>query len=131
MDTFLKLSPAEILHLATNLPACYPRDRLVREVRLANPGILSDRQSLGHALSAVMEERQDARVDPDHPDRPAPSLGGMRTGVGGGILDFESSDAARLMESWEGGGERALGWDVNERPQVGIRVVMNKGQLEP
>lgn len=130
MDTFLKLSPGEVLHLATNR-STYSRDRLVHEVRLANPNILSDRQSLGHAISAVVEERQDARFDPDRPDRPAPSLDKMKTGTSGGVLDFESLDAAKLLDFWEGGGERALSWDVKERSQLGIRVVMNKGRLEP
>lgn len=132
VNTFLKLSPAEVLHLTTNR-STYSRDRLIHEVRLANPNpnILSDRQSLGHAISAVMEERQEARFDPDHPDRPALSLDEMKTGTSGGVLDFESLDAAKLLDFWEGGGERALSWDVNERSQLGIRVFMNKGQLEP
>lgn len=129
VDTFLKLSPAEILHLTINRSA-YSRDRLTREVRLTNPDILSDRQSLGHALSAVMEERQDERLSPNNLERPARSLEEAKTGSSGGILDFESLDA-ELRESWDGNGQRALSWDVNERPQLRIRVVMNKGRLEP
>ncbi|ROV92014.1 hypothetical protein VMCG_09553 [Cytospora schulzeri] len=129
VDTFLKLSPAEILQF-TNHRSAYSRDRLIREARLANPDILSDRQSLGHALSAVMEERQDERLSPETLDRPARSLEEVKTSSSGGILEFESWDA-ELRENWDGSGQRALSWDVNERPQLRIRVVMNEGRLEP
>ncbi|KUI62183.1 hypothetical protein VP1G_09301 [Cytospora mali] len=129
VDTFLKLSPAEVLHFTVNRPA-YSRDRLVREVRLENPDILSDRQSLGHALSAVTEERQDERLSPEDPDRPDRSLDEAKNDSSGGILDFESLDV-ELRDSWDRNGQRALGWDANERPQMRIRVVMNKGRLEP
>ena len=130
MDTFLKLSPAEIIHFTVNRSA-YSRDRLIREVLLANPGILSDRQSLGHALSAVIEERQDdERLDSESPGRPFQLHDELKTGSNGGILDFEASDTD-LREYWGGNGQRALDWEVSEKPQLRLRVVMNKGRLEP
>lgn len=128
VDTFLKLSPAEILGFATN-KSTYTRDRLVREVRLAHPSILLDRQSLGHALSVVKDERVE-----DHDARPSTNchtaFKDVKDGDSGGILDFRLQDELiRGVWSWEG--HRALSWSAQEEPDLGIRVVMNRGRLEP
>ncbi|KAK2607693.1 hypothetical protein N8I77_006354 [Diaporthe amygdali] len=126
VDTVLKLSPAEILDFATNKCS---RDRLVREVRLAHPSILLDRQSLGHALSAVKDERLEDR-------EPSPSMGcygalkDAKDGSSGGILDFMALDE-EIRGPWCREGKRGLGWSAQEEPDLGIRVVMNKGRLEP
>ncbi|KAI3393913.1 hypothetical protein diail_3516 [Diaporthe ilicicola] len=126
VNTFLKLSPAEILDFATNK---YSRDRLVREVRLAHPNILLDRQSLGHALSAVKDER----LEDHEPSLSAGCYGTLKDakdGSSGGILDFMVSDEdIRGTESRTG--QRALSWSAQEEPDLGIRVLMNRGRLEP
>ncbi|KAL2293191.1 hypothetical protein FJTKL_05165 [Diaporthe vaccinii] len=128
VDTFLKLSPAEILSFATN-KSTYTRDRLVREVCLAHPSILLDRQSLGHALSVVKDER-----DEDNDDEPAVSclkaFKDVKNGDSGGILDFRFWDK-EIRGDWSWEGQRALSWSVQEEPDLGIRVVMNRGRLEP
>lgn len=126
VDTFLKLSPAEILGFATNK---YSRDRLVREVRLAHPSILLDRQSLGHALSAVKDERLEDR-------EPSSSMGcygalrDAKDGSSGGILDFVNLDE-EVRGLGSHGGKRALSWSAQEELDLGIRVIMNRGRLEP
>lgn len=132
VNTVLKLPPGEILHLAANRCG-YTREALAREVLRASPHILSDQQSLGHALSAVMEERQDGRVglleplDTFYPPLDSP---GLRTGSNGGILDLIVEDA-EVRAFWGGPHERALGWDPLEKPELEQLVVMNEGQLEP
>lgn len=128
VDTFLKLSPAEIMGFATN-KSTYTRDRLVREVRLSHPSILLDRQSLGHALSVVKDERLEVHDV-------APSLSchkafnDVKNGDSGGILDFHLWDKD-IRGDWSREGQRALGWSAQEEPDLGIRVVMNRGRLEP
>lgn len=128
VDTFLKLSPAEILGFATN-KSTYTRDRLVREVRLAHPSILLDRQSLGHALAVVKDERVE-----DNDARPLVSchkaFKDVKDGDSGGILDFHLWDK-EIRGDWSQQGQRALSWSAQEEPDLGIRVVMNRGRLEP
>lgn len=87
VDTFLKLPPADILQLAASRFA-RSRDRLAREVALAHPCILWDRQSLGHALAAVLAERQPARFLTEHYGRNYGALFASQ----GGILDYDAAD---------------------------------------
>jgi hypothetical protein len=128
VDTFLKLSPAEILGFASN-KSTYPKDRLVREVCLAHPSILLDRQSLGPALSAVKDERLE-----DHDAGVSMECHGafkdVKNGDSGGILDFHLWDE-EIRGEWSCEGKRALSWSAQEEPDLGIRVVMNRGRLEP
>lgn len=136
VDTILKLTPAELLHFANNRSA-YSKERLTREVRLANPRILEDRQSLSHALSAVMEERAEecfeALVAPVMPaDMPAMtfstvSAGNPSMGYSGGILDFVDGNDLYMREGWSYNGRRAR---VDDHPVWGIRIAMNRGRLE-
>lgn len=86
VDTFLRLPPSEILRLAAGSRFAYSRDRLVREVRLAHPDILEDRQSLGPALAAVLGERQPARFLTEHYGS---ANHGALFAAQGGILDYE------------------------------------------
>lgn len=128
VDTFLKLSPAEILGFASN-KSTYPRDRLVREVCLAHPSILLDRQSLGPALSAVKDERlEDHDADPSMGCHDA--FKSAKNGDSGGILDFHLYDE-EIRGEWSREGKRALAWPAQEELDLGIRVVMNRGRLEP
>ncbi|KAG8160490.1 hypothetical protein KVR01_010026 [Diaporthe batatas] len=128
VDTFLKLSPAEILSFASN-KSTYPRDRLVREVCLAHPSILLDRQSLGPALSAVKDERLEAH-DADASMGCHDAFKSAKNGDSGGILDFPLYDE-EIRGDWSHEGKRALAWSAQEELDLGIRVVMNKGRLEP
>lgn len=128
VDTFLKLSPAEILGFASN-KSTYPRDRLVREVCLAHPSILSDRQSLGPALSAVKHERLEDH-DADAPMGCHDAFKSTKNGDSGGILDFHLDDE-EIRGEWSREGKRALAWPAQEELDLGIRVVMNRGRLEP
>lgn len=88
VDTFLKLPPGEILELAASR-FTRSRERLAREVALAHPCILWDRQSLGHALAAVLAERQPARFLAEHYGRNYGALFASQ----GGILDYDVADA--------------------------------------
>lgn len=88
VDTFLKLPPGEILSLAASRFA-RSREKLAREMALAHPCILWDRQSLGHALAAVLAERQPARFLTEHYGRNYGALFASQ----GGILDYEAADA--------------------------------------
>lgn len=128
VDTVLKLSPTEILGFATN-KSTYTRDRLVREIRLTHPSILLDRQSLGHALSVVKDERVEAS-DATPPESCYRAFKTIKKGDSGGILDFRIWDQ-EIRGVWSREGQRALNWSAREEPDLGIRVVMNRGRLEP
>lgn len=128
VDTFLKLSPADILGFAIN-KSTYTRERLVREVRLAHPGILLDRQSLGPALSAVKDERLEEH-EAGMPARCHRAFKEVKNGDSGGILDFCLWDQ-EIRRDWSREGQRALSWSAQEEPDLGIRIVMNRGRLEP
>lgn len=128
VDTFLKLSPAEIMGFATD-KSTYTRDRLVREVLLAHPSILLDRQSLGHALSAVKDERLED-LDAGSSMGCHGAFKDVKNGDSGGILDFHLWDE-EIRGDWSREGKRAFSWPAQEEPDLGIRVVMNRGRLEP
>lgn len=128
VDTFLKLSPTDILGFAIN-KSTYTRERLVREVRLAHPGILLDRQSLGPALSAVKDERLEEH-EAGISARCHRAFKEVKNGDSGGILDFCLWDQ-EIRRDWSREGQRALSWPAQEEPDLGIRIVMNRGRMEP
>ncbi|KAF3766384.1 hypothetical protein M406DRAFT_322358 [Cryphonectria parasitica EP155] len=132
VDTFLKLSPDDILRFAINRFA-YSRDRIVREVRLAYPNILFDRQSLGHAIQAVVGERCLAAGD-----EPENLLFNVYCGVyesSGGILDYEEDDET-VRENMDKVDRRqkAAGWvleDRHARLPSRWHAQTQRGRLEP
>lgn len=131
VQTFLKLSPGDILHFATSR-FVYTRDKVIREVRLSYPTILQDQQTLGYALAAVVSERSEeswATPAAWRQLRSCPSVGR------GGILDVVDpgvwpSDFT-LRESLDAEGERVLSWQKEGISDLGIRVITERGRLEP
>lgn len=67
-NTFLKLTPGEIIYHALKPPAAYWPDEVVHEVLTVYPDITKDQQTLGPALHAVLEERQRS-LEPDTSDQ--------------------------------------------------------------
>lgn len=131
VQTFLKLFPEDILHFATNR-FVYTRDKVIREVRLAYPTILQDEQSFGHALKAVLQERcEETWATPAVWTR----LRLCSSARQGGILDVLDpgswSSDSKLREALDTDGERALSWQVEQEPELGIRTTMGRGRLEP
>lgn len=129
VDTFLKLSPDDILRFATNRFA-YSRDKVIREVRLTYPHTLLDRQSLGHALAAVLAERQPAAYITEHYGHNYGALFKSQ----GGILDYDATDEIfrQAMDVFDSR-QRALDWSVDERPDLGVSIptYMERGRLDP
>lgn len=116
----------------------------MREVRLAHPDILEDRQSLGPALAAVLGERQPARFLTEHYGS---ANHGALFAAQGGILDYEV--VAEGTGCGDGGGEDGDGVlrgamdvvDVRQRVRDWVRggggggfrmpLTMGRGRLAP
>lgn len=133
VETFLKLLPGDILHLATSR-FVYTRDKVIREVRLSYPSILEDQQTFGHALAAVRAERCEANW----------AARGIWTQLRvsestsrGGILDILDPDIwpgdSTFRETLDTPGERALSWQPGDHETNfhGNHRVVEKGRLEP
>lgn len=95
---------------------------MIREVRLAYPSILSDRQSLGHALAAVLAERRRAAWTLD-------DIGMNYFEASGGILDYAVMDDGfrRAMDEAQSHRDGLV-----DRPVQGRwSVLIGRGRLEP
>lgn len=64
VQTMLKLDPKELLHYL-NRRNDYSRESLVRAVRVANPSVEHDQESLSNAILAVAQERRGALAGSD------------------------------------------------------------------
>lgn len=139
VDTFLKLSPADILRYASNRFAHSSRHTLVREVALKYGfSILQDQQSLGNALWTVFEERKTSATMlagyTSHSRHTCSVLTSQ-----GGVLDLQEGAPGWLRDPRESNGEKV--WDLGEeersqrerrRGQRGYEVVESRlGRLEP
>lgn len=131
VQTFLKLLPNDVLRFATSR-FVYTREKVIREVRLAYPSILQDQQTLGHALKAVITERDGASLaDGNDLMRLFYSTPGE-----GGILDIDTvgdcSDGPEYRKSVDTEGEWVLSWPVETGLyEVGLGTPTDRGRLEP
>lgn len=134
VETFLKLSPGDILHFATSR-FVYTRDKVIREVRLSYPNILEDQQTFGHALAAVRAERCEDNwatrgIWTQLRASESTSRGGILDVLDPGVLPSDTM----IREDLNTPGERALSWQTDGNYETsfgGILRVVQKGRLEP
>lgn len=114
VQTFLKLLPSDILHLATSR-FVYTREKVICEVRLSYPNILEDQQTLGHALAAVKRERWEkhwrGRRNWERLSLSA-TTGGILGVVPLSVGAWPDDDT--LHRFFDRAGERALGWQKTD-----------------
>lgn len=130
VNTFSKLAPDEILHLATERFA-HSRTQVIRQVRLAHPKILVDQESFSLSLQLVAHERLVG---------PPPFFALVQSTdwlpLIGGILDcpgYVRSDmeASQYLASSQIPPQRTLDWLQEEDMRDHVVAVLQKGRLEP
>ncbi|KAJ9133554.1 hypothetical protein NKR23_g10671 [Pleurostoma richardsiae] len=136
VDTFLKLSPEEILHLV-DCRSQYSKGKLVRMMRTGYPNILQDTQSLTSALDAVLQERRESRERAlsgsflDLPTDLFSTARSKRWARSGGILDWIGVDDEAIREYWARNSKQLLKWDSADDANLPEPVIMPSGKIEP
>ncbi|KAF4980062.1 hypothetical protein FZEAL_3843 [Fusarium zealandicum] len=97
VKTYCKLGPKELMHLFDNIYS-FPRKRLLTEVRLLQPNLTFDQESISVATQCVLDERQ---WSSNMPSLPQDGLGG--------VLDWgDERDAERAKFGGDGSPDGSL-----------------------